>query len=108
MKIELSKIAKDLEEGAITEREAKTLLLGLFSVSHCDFKTIKVGEYIKCTKLYPQSKKYTVGKTYQIIKERNDNWCGVQVALRDDHNKLTWITREYGISYTEFTLLSCG
>lgn len=107
MKTELSKIAKDLEKGMITEIEAKNLLLGLLSVSHCDFKTIKVGEYIKCTKLYPQSKKYTVGKTYQIIKERNNKWYGTQIALRDDHNKLTWINRGHGISYTEFVLVSC-
>ncbi len=108
MKTELSKIAKDLEQGTITETEAQNLLLGLFSVSHCDFKTVKVGDYIKCIKLYPQSKKYTVGKMYQIIKERNDNWCGEQIAIRDDHNKLTWITRKYGISFTEFALVSCG
>ena len=33
MKTELSKIAQDLEQGKITEREAETLLLGLFSVT---------------------------------------------------------------------------
>tara|TARA_R110000796_G_C14310437_1_gene406491 strand:+ start:314 stop:562 length:249 start_codon:yes stop_codon:yes gene_type:complete len=32
MKTELSKIAKDLEQGTISEVEAQTLLLGLFSV----------------------------------------------------------------------------
>ena len=33
MKTELSKIAQDLEKGTITEKEAQTLLLGLFSVT---------------------------------------------------------------------------
>lgn len=33
MKTELSKIAQDLEQGKITEREAETLLFGLFSVT---------------------------------------------------------------------------
>jgi hypothetical protein len=33
MKIEILKIAQDLEEGMITERDAETLLLGLFSVT---------------------------------------------------------------------------
>ncbi|MFA5638653.1 MAG: hypothetical protein WC961_07230 [Anaerovoracaceae bacterium] len=33
MKTELSKIAQDLEQGTITERQAETLLLGLFSVT---------------------------------------------------------------------------
>jgi len=107
MKEQILKIAKELEKGNIDATEAKTFLLGLFSVSKCDFKTIKVGDYIKCTKLYPQSKKYTVGKIYQIIKERNDKWYGQQVALRDDKNKLTWITRKYGISFTDFALVSC-
>lgn len=40
MKTELSKIAKDLEQGTITDNEARNLLLGLLSVSksvcHCD------------------------------------------------------------------------
>lgn len=33
MKTELSKIAKDLEQGTITENEARSLLLGLLGVS---------------------------------------------------------------------------
>ena len=33
MKTELIKIAQDLEKGTITEKEAQTLLLGLFSVT---------------------------------------------------------------------------
>jgi len=33
MKTELSKIAQDLEQGTITENEARTLLLGLLIVS---------------------------------------------------------------------------
>ena len=32
MKTELSKIAQDLEQGTITEKEARTLLLGLLGV----------------------------------------------------------------------------
>ena len=32
MKTELSKIAQDLEQGTITDKEARTLLLGLLSV----------------------------------------------------------------------------
>ena len=105
-KEEILKIAKELDKGIISESKAKTTLLGLFNVSKCDFKTVKIGDYIKCTKLYPQSKKYTVGKMYQIIKEREDSWYGLQIALRDDHNKLTWITRDAGISFTEFSLVS--
>ena len=34
MKDKIIKIAKDLEQGTITEREAQTLLLGLFGVSN--------------------------------------------------------------------------
>lgn len=35
MKTELLKIAQDLEQGTITENEARTLLLGLLGVSNC-------------------------------------------------------------------------
>lgn len=35
MKTELSKIAQDLEQGTITDNEARTLLLGLLGVSDC-------------------------------------------------------------------------
>ena len=108
MKTELSKIAQDFEQGAITDQQAQTLLLGLFSVSHCDFKTFKVDDYIKCIKLYPQSKKYTVGKMYKIIKERDDISCYGEIAIRDDHNKLTWISRKQGLGFTKFALVSYG
>jgi hypothetical protein len=107
MKEQILMIAKDLEQGTIDTSKAQNLLLGLFSVSNCDFKTVKVGDFLKCIKLYPQSKKYTVDKTYQVIKERNDEWHGEQIAIRDDHDKLTWITRKHGISYTDFVLVSC-
>jgi hypothetical protein len=33
MKTELSKIAQDLEQGTITDKEARTLLLGLLGLS---------------------------------------------------------------------------
>lgn len=104
-KEELLELLTSLQNGVLDLRYAYNKLWGLVDVTHCDFKTIKVGEYIKCTKLYPQSKKYTVGKMYQIIKERDDEWYGKEIALRDDHNKLTWITRNSGISYTEFALV---
>ena len=38
MKEQMLKIAKDLEQGTITETKARTLLLGLFGVSGCLFK----------------------------------------------------------------------
>jgi len=41
MKTELSKIAKDLEQSTITNKEARTLLLGLLGVSN---SFISVGE----------------------------------------------------------------
>jgi hypothetical protein len=37
MKTELLKIAKDLEQGAVTAEQAQTLLLGLFSVRQRTF-----------------------------------------------------------------------
>ena len=38
MKTELSKIAQDLEQGTITNNEARTLLLGLLGVIPCDHR----------------------------------------------------------------------
>jgi hypothetical protein len=49
MKIELNKITKDLEQGAVTDNEARTLLLGLLIVSDSILAkhklTIKVHDY---------------------------------------------------------------
>lgn len=42
MKIELSKIAKDLEQGTITDNEARNFLLGLLGVSNSLEQTIYV------------------------------------------------------------------
>ena len=41
MKTELSKIAQDLKQGTITDKEARTLLLGLLSVSESTLPTEK-------------------------------------------------------------------
>jgi len=41
MKTELSKIAQDLEQGTITEKEAQNLLLGLLCVMHRSFGMVR-------------------------------------------------------------------
>ena len=43
MKTELSKIAQDLEQGTITDQEARTLLLGLLGVSGRKFFSVEGG-----------------------------------------------------------------
>jgi len=54
MKTELSKIAKDLEQGRIDETEAQDLLLGLLSVSKSVFVVCENDDYGRdlylCTK----------------------------------------------------------
>ena len=40
MKTELLKIAQDLEQGTITETEARNLLLGLLGVSHSYYQVV--------------------------------------------------------------------
>jgi len=112
MKNEIIKIADDLRNGAINTETARNLLLVLFSVSGCLLVNAKKGDYLKCTKVYSQSKKYTVGKTYQII---NIEMIDVphlwkkepHIVIRDDNNKLTRINQISGISFTEFDVLSC-
>jgi len=111
MKNEIIKIADDLRNGAINTENARTLLLGLFSVSGCLLVDAKKGDYLKCTKVYSQSKKYTVGKTYQIINiemiDMNLFKKEPHIVIRDDNNKLTRINQISGISFTEFDVLSC-
>ena len=45
MKTELSKIAQDLEQDKITENKARTLLLGLLSVSNSVFVVCENDDY---------------------------------------------------------------
>jgi len=45
MKTELLKIAKDLEQGTITENEAQTLLLGLLGVGESVFVVCENDDY---------------------------------------------------------------
>jgi len=54
MKTEISKIAQDLEQGTITDNEARTLLLGLLGVSNSVFIVCENDDYGRdlylCTK----------------------------------------------------------
>ena len=52
MKNEIIKIAKDLEQGTITDKEARTLLLGLFSVSVSDLDILEasVGDNVELSR----------------------------------------------------------
>ena len=45
MKTELTKIAQDIEQGTITENEARTLLLGLLGVSKSVFVVCENDNY---------------------------------------------------------------
>ena len=47
MKEQIIKIAKDLEQGTITETTAQTLLLGLFDVSNCTHENTTF-KHIRC------------------------------------------------------------
>jgi len=73
MKTELSKIAKDLDQGTITDNEARTLLLGLLFVSESKLDEnglmVVEGNY-GYYKLY-QNKEYLMeGKYLIVIKEQ--------------------------------------
>lgn len=47
MKDKIIKIAKDLEQGTITETQAQNLLLGLFDVSNCTHENTSF-KHIRC------------------------------------------------------------
>ena len=112
MKTEIIKIADDLRSVAIDTVTARNLLLGLFSVTGCLLVNAKKGDYLKCTKVYSQSKKYTVGKMYQIINIEMIYVIHLwkeepHIVIRDDNYKLTRINQISGISFTEFDVISC-
>ena len=85
-------------------------IFDLFTVKNRTFLTAKKGDYLLCTKVYPQSKKYTVGKTYQVlgIERGKDYWNDDKyyLLLRCDRNRLTRIDIKNGISFTDFKLIS--
>ena len=100
------------KSGDFNEQKAIKELLNLFSVSGGGFDNAKIGDYLRCDKVYSQSKKYTVGNIYQIIRieqiEVTHLWRKVpHLVIRYDNKKLTRINQEEGVSFTEFTLVSC-
>lgn len=69
----------------------------------------QVGDYLKCTVVYPQSKRYTVGKMYQIMaiemySQYRDNPTP-HFVVRDDNNRKQRIDQFRGVSYTYFNLI---
>lgn len=112
MKEKMLEILTEVSKGIKRPELAQSELLGLFSVSGCCFTNAKTGDYLRCDKVYSQSKKYTVGNMYQIIQidqiDVTHLWRKVpHMVIRDDKNKLTRISQEEGVSFTEFTLISC-
>ena len=66
MKNEIIKTAKDLEQGTITESEARTLLLGLFGVSNSVYIVCENDDYGRdlylCTKNTAEEAKEVKGR----------------------------------------------
>ena len=81
MKTELSKIAQDLEQGTITENKARTLLLGLLSVST---RTFNVGDNVKWRGMDLIVVEVGIGEiliaTSENVEDENYNdwWVGTQ------------------------------
>ncbi len=106
MHSKLNLILDSYKKSEITVDEAKTKIIKLFTVSsNNDFSKYKLGDYLYCTEVYSQSKKYTVGKSYQIFRHRKQPLMSVEIAIRDDSNKISWIPIT-GFSYTYFNLIS--
>jgi hypothetical protein len=87
MKKELSKIAQDLEQGAITDNEAQTLLLGLLGVMPSKFNRIRTAK-LKDLEMWETDcefmKKNNINKeTLITINEcfRDDKKCEVYYEL---------------------------
>lgn len=81
MKEQILKIAKDLEQGSISENNAKNLLLGLFDVST---RTFNVGDNIKWRGMDLVVVEVGVGEILIATSENveddnyNDWWVGTQ------------------------------
>jgi hypothetical protein len=81
MKTELSKIAQELEQGLITEKEAQALLLGLLDVST---RTFKVGDNVKWRGMDLIVVEVGIGEiliaTSENVEDENYNdwWVGTQ------------------------------
>ena len=69
MKTELSKIAQDLEQGTITEDEARNLLLGLLGVSKSFAEGVKV-KIIANTRGH----NFDEGDIVTLIEREDDMW----------------------------------
>jgi hypothetical protein len=78
MKTELSKIAQDLEQGAITENEAQTLLLGLLGVSK-RFYWLKPDNSISNMWNEEDHLKYLTDK--DIEDAQKDGWQCIQINV---------------------------
>jgi hypothetical protein len=109
-KTNILEISAQLENGTIDIETAKNKLINLLSKPVKRLIDAKKGDYLKCTKVYAPSKKYTVGKLYKIINiEMISDIIGYKepyIVLRDDNNKLTRINQLNGISFTYFDILS--
>jgi hypothetical protein len=81
MKTELSKIAQELEQGLITEKEAQALLLGLLDVST---RTFNVGDNVKWRGMDLIVVEVGIGEiliaTSENVEDENYNdwWVGTQ------------------------------
>ena len=75
-----------------------------------NFINAKVGDFLQCTKVYSQSKKYTIGNQYEIIRIDmiflyHEFTEVPHIVIRDDKKKLTRINQLTGISFTDFDLI---
>lgn len=80
-------------------------------MKYIEFKNAKVGDFLECTRVYKQSKKYTIGNQYKIIRidmvYLYNKWTEIpHLVIRDDKNKLTRINQIDGISFTHFNLIT--
>lgn len=102
-------ISAQLKNGTIDIETAKNQLINILSKPVISLIDAKKGDYLKCTKVYAASKKYSVGKLYRIINiEMVSDLLGNKepyIVLRDNNNKLTRINQLSGISFTDFDIL---
>jgi hypothetical protein len=109
IKRNILEISAQLKNGTIDIKTAQNELFNLLSNPFISLIDAKKGDYLKCTKVFAASKKYTVGKLYRIINiEMVQHILGYKepcIVLRDNNNKLTRINQLNGISFTDFDVI---
>lgn len=102
----IKKYIEQALDGEISAEQCYLSIIESITIPSGRLENAEVGDYLRCRRVYTQSKRYTVGNLYRIINERQKKfpYKGSEICVRGDNGTMYWIDRE-GITYTYFALL---